>query len=449
MSESKIGIVICNYNKKHFIIPCIESVLNSDMKGFDVYVVDNASTDGSVEAIRDNFSDKVTLIVNSENLGGSGGFNTGLIAALASPKHYEYLMCVDNDILMDNDNIRILFEFLEDCPEVGMAGSKICRMQRPERLQEMGAAIDFDKCAIVPYYKDMLDDDTLPEVQYCDYVPACSLMIRRSVIEAVGIMPQENFIYWDDMEWGYLVNRAGYKVVSLRAARVLHDMGTNSGTSYFPTYYFWRNRLHFFMKYTPDDKYENMMSVLLEDLFKTLYGCYYKGKANQISVMMHAFDDAVHDKRGKAAEDVILERDTVADRLSDLIYSRKKLVIGFDGNYKLLQDIILKAKAVCGDAGAIPIEIVCDNAEEMQNQHPECSISVACDVHDYVGRTDTLVLKMCEHVSKVEDKSLRIVHIDGYSNLLADERDVAHFESMDYAMKMFIESQKVLMRRGR
>ena len=74
----KIGIVICNYNKQDYIIRCIESVFASTIQDFDVYVVDNASTDASVKTIEEAFGSKVQMIVNKENLGGSGGFHVGV-----------------------------------------------------------------------------------------------------------------------------------------------------------------------------------------------------------------------------------------------------------------------------------------------------------------------------------------------------------------------------------
>ena len=76
----KVGVVICNYNKAKDVIVCIRSVLESKNQDFHIYVVDNASSDDSVQRIRKEYGDnrKVTLICNNENLGGSGGFNTGL-----------------------------------------------------------------------------------------------------------------------------------------------------------------------------------------------------------------------------------------------------------------------------------------------------------------------------------------------------------------------------------
>ena len=77
----KIGIVICNFNKVDKVLECIQCILENKFTDYDLYVVDNASTDDAPEAIKEKYGDKVRLIVNKENLGGSGGFNTGLRAA--------------------------------------------------------------------------------------------------------------------------------------------------------------------------------------------------------------------------------------------------------------------------------------------------------------------------------------------------------------------------------
>ena len=141
-STKEIGIVICNYNKEEYIVNCVDSILKSDFQNFDVYVVDNASTDRSVELLRKRFGERIKLIVNRENLGGSGGFNTGLREVMKGT--YHYIMCVDNDVIMEREAIRELYEFMEKNPKVGMAGSKICIMDVPDRIQTYGAKIDFE-----------------------------------------------------------------------------------------------------------------------------------------------------------------------------------------------------------------------------------------------------------------------------------------------------------------
>lgn len=438
--NKKIAVIICNYNKREYVIPCIQSVLDSTAHDLDLYVVDNASTDDSVSAIKEAYRDQVILIENIENLGGSGGFNTGLKMALASAENYQYLMCVDNDIIMDRNNIQELYYFLENHKEIGMVGSKICRMQQPERLQELGSDIDFDKCFVVPHYKNYLDNEDIPEIQYCDYVPACSLMIRRDVVDKIGIMPERNFIYWDDMEWGYKVNLAGYKVAAYSKAKVLHAMGANTTTNYFSTYYFWRNRIRFFAKYTPAEKQSAMMDTILENLFQTLYGCYYKGKENQIKTMMYAWDDAIHENGGKATNEKILPKDVIEDRLAGLILDKKRIIIYFDGNYKFLQEIILKAAEI---NSTIQTVIVCENVDQMKIQHPECSV-VSKEEQKVTCSPDVLVLQMCEHVKNITDQSLQRIYVDGYGNLLENQRDLKHFENYKYVKELFLKSQRVL-----
>ncbi len=85
----KIGVVICNYNKRDYVLNCIASMLKQSVEA-DIYVVDNASADGSAEAVRQKYGQQVTLIENKDNLGGSGGFNTGLRRVLQ--EDYTYIM---------------------------------------------------------------------------------------------------------------------------------------------------------------------------------------------------------------------------------------------------------------------------------------------------------------------------------------------------------------------
>lgn len=103
-----IGVVICNYNKKDFVLQCVQSVLESKEKNFDIYVVDNASSDGSAEALKKAYGNQITVIENKENLGGSGGFNTGL--RIVRDKGYSYFMCLDDDAAVDENALSAIWK---------------------------------------------------------------------------------------------------------------------------------------------------------------------------------------------------------------------------------------------------------------------------------------------------------------------------------------------------
>ncbi|MDE6608696.1 MAG: glycosyltransferase family 2 protein [Lachnospiraceae bacterium] len=322
-----IAAVICNYNKSKYVTECIQSVLESSVRNFDIIVVDNASTDDSAACIRKKYEGKLVLLENSENLGGSGGFNTGIRYAVE--KGYEYVWCLDNDVLVDENAIGVLYDFLEKNPNAGMAGSKVYHMEEPDYVQQFGIDVDFEDFCCEAKYCNCLEDGSMPEVVYSDAVAACSVLVRVSLIEKIGMLPEENFLYWDDTEWGYRCNLAGYKVASVGASKVLHSMGAKKeAVNTFPTYYAWRNWIRFFMKYTEEEKLETMCESFLEGIFEIIYDGFYKGDQNRAKTVMSAYDDAIHGVTGKAGENRIFVLDKNEEKLCALLKGLAWVEIG-------------------------------------------------------------------------------------------------------------------------
>ncbi len=313
-----IAAVICNYNKSGYVTECIQSVLESSFKDFDIIVVDNASTDDSVKCIREKYEGKLTLLENAENLGGSGGFNTGIRYAME--RGYTYIWCLDNDVLVDENAIGALYDFMEQNDTVGMAGSKVYHMEAPDYVQQFGIDVDFERFCCEAKYCNFLEDGSMPEVVYSDAVAACSVLVRTSLIKKIGMLPEENFLYWDDTEWGYRCNLAGYKVASVGASKVLHSMGAKKeAVNTFPTYYAWRNWISFFIKYTEEEKLEKMCESFLEDMFEIFYDGFYKGEQSRTKTVMSAYDDALHGVTGKAGKNRIFELDRNEEKLRSIL----------------------------------------------------------------------------------------------------------------------------------
>ncbi len=313
-----IAAVICNYNKSKYVTECIQSVLESTFSNFDLIVVDNASTDDSVKCIRERYEGKLTLLENAENLGGSGGFNTGI--GYAMERGYEYIWCLDNDVLVDENALGALYDFLEKNPQAGMAGSKVYHMEEPDYVQQFGIDVDFEHFCCEAKYYNRLEDGSMPEVVYSDAVAACSVLVRTSLIRQIGMLPEENFLYWDDTEWGYRCNLAGCLVASVGASKVLHSMGAKKeSVNTFPTYYAWRNWIRFFMKYTDEEKWEAMCESFLEGIFEIVYDGFYKGEENRTKTVMAAYDDALHGIVGKAGEERIFPLDKKDEKLRAIL----------------------------------------------------------------------------------------------------------------------------------
>ena len=410
----QIGIVLCNYNKKEDALACIQSILESKFQDYDIYVVDNASSDGSAEAIEKACGGQVTLLVNQENLGGSGGFNTGLRAAFE--KGYPYLMCVDNDALLDENAIGSLFTFLQEHQEVGIAAAKIYHREAPDYVQQLGQKIDFENFCTNVTYLNAYEDGSMPEYVYTDAVAACALMIRRSVVEKIGFMPEENFLYWDDTEWCYLCGRAGWKVASVGNAMALHAMGAKKELeNTFPTYYAWRNWIRFFMRYTKPMAWEAMVDTFLESMFQIVYEGLHKGEKNRSRTVMLAYDDALHGVTGKAGENRIFALDTADGPWEKLFSTAPAYALHTDQYPGTAQDIRERAERMGYD-------IRWYEASEAPENVPE--------------------IILCDNIFQIEDLSLQKIYIDMNDCILASEADVLDVINYNYSRRTFIEAQK-------
>lgn len=398
-----IGIVICNYNKCEAVMKCIQSVLESKIQDFDIYVVDNASTDKSVESIQKQYNNQVNLLVNEENLGGSGGFNTGIHKVVEMG--YEYLMCLDNDVQVDENAIEALHSFLQSHPEVGMVGSKVYHLNAPDYIQQFGLKIDFEHICAETLYTDVLDSENVPEVVYCDTVAACSVMLPVKVVKEVGGLPKDNFIYWDDMEWGYLIKKKGYKVAAYGQSCVLHAMGAmNRKNSAFTDYYLWRNYINFFMRYTPEDKLEKMSVKLLSSFFNSFYISLYLNQHNIAKTLMFAYQDALSDIRGKAVSGKILPDTDDESSFIQLIRS--------SDNYWM------------------------EEADSLLNQYIR---KINPDIKEVDDPDKTkLRIKKCRRTMELADFSLKYCYIDKNYIAAVDQNDISLIQNYSFSLGMFL-----------
>ena len=228
----------------------------------------------------------------------------------------------------------------KDFLKVGIVGSKVYFMDYPKQIWGYGGNIDWQQYLHRDQYKNCIDGVSIPEVSYCDYVAACSLMTRTDAIREVGLMPEENFIYWDDIEWGYRFNEAGYKVAVYGKSMIWHKAGGRNAGNTFIHYYMWRNRIRFFLKILSKEKKKQFAETILKEMFQMIYSVNLKGETNIVKTLMYAFDDAVHGICGKAAEGKILPRPKVCNRLKLMLGKAESVIIKFNGDMEGLGNII-------------------------------------------------------------------------------------------------------------
>ncbi len=433
---NSIAVIICNYNKKEYVKKCIESLKAQNTNDFDIYVVDNASTDGSAEEINRAYGEIVTLICNDENLGGSGGFNTGMKKAY--DEGYKYIVLLDNDVVLREDCIGAFYNDMEAHTNIGIMGAKILKMDRPDVIQEYGSFVDFNEMRFLLAYENEKEPDVLPDINECDYVPACALVVRKEVIDRIGLMPEENFIYYDDILWGMRCKRSGYKVAADSRAVAWHKGGGGINPTTFPNYYLIRNKTRFFalnrdVASLPEGKAgdEVLAKNILREVYEGIYACAYNNLHNIAKTRFDAFIDALNGISGRAVDGRIRDKEKSRERLYNLIKNKTSILIHMNGNIADTKRIISEIRYYESQEGVhLKIDVVGEDAETAFGIPVQRMSDVDESKYD-------LVVHACKHIFYTPFVHMDKIWIDGWTNVLADPQDAELCKGFENSYKVF------------
>lgn len=240
-------VVIVNWNRRDSVLSLLDSLLLLEHRALTVIVVDNASTDGSVAAIQQHPL-PVVLLENRENLGGSGGFNTGIRHALQQLEQ-QFIWLLDNDAEVIPVTLAALLKVMAEAPSVGVAGSCIMSPEDHSLIVEAGGFVDQASATWRPHLRYQRHEQFHGRslVEKVDYVPACSALVRCEVLAKIGLLDERFFLHWDDIDFCARVREAGHQVVSVLDSPAYH--GAEKGHSSMTLYYDFRNALLYFGKH--------------------------------------------------------------------------------------------------------------------------------------------------------------------------------------------------------
>ncbi|MCU0533217.1 MAG: glycosyltransferase family 2 protein [Hydrococcus sp. Prado102] len=240
----KISIIILNWNGKKDTLECLKSVQKIEYKNYEVVVVDNGSSDGSVQAIKSHFKD-VKIIENGANLGFAEGNNKGIAYALEQGTDYVFLL--NNDTIVESKILNNFLEVTEEYSEVGIFAAKIYYYDEPNKIWYAGAAWLPQKARFTQLGFNQIDDGfSWNEIKETAYACGCALLIKANVIKKIGMLEPKYFLTWEETDWCYKAYRAGYKCLFVPKAIVWHKVsasfsGGNQGL--LVRYFMERNRL--------------------------------------------------------------------------------------------------------------------------------------------------------------------------------------------------------------
>jgi GT2 family glycosyltransferase len=226
-----ISVVIVGWNARHYLELCLESLAAAPpRRSIEIFVVDNASTDGSAEMIEARFP-HVKLIRSSENLGFAKGNNVAIRQSQG-----RYIALVNPDVIVLPDCLDSLAGFLDQNPKVGNVGPRVlnpdrtlqCSCRRFPTLWNnfcsasgLATAFKGSRFFVGEHMFSFPHDRTMA----VDILVGCFSMVRREAIAAVGLLDEDLFMYGDDVDWCRRCWNAGWQVVFYPVAEAIHDRG--------------------------------------------------------------------------------------------------------------------------------------------------------------------------------------------------------------------------------
>lgn len=229
-----LSIIIVSWNAKKYLKKCVDSIVNETGQYVkEIIVVDNASTDGSAELIRENYK-QVTLICNDANLGFAKANNIGI-----KQSRGRYVLFINSDVEVLGGCIEKMVPYMEQHPQIGMLGPQILDASGNIQRSCMGfptlwntfcraLALDSNFPVVKLFGGSLMTFWQHNTIRDVDVINGCFWMVRREAWTQVGLLDERFFIYAEDKDWCKRFWDAGWKVVYYPLAQSVHFGGASS-----------------------------------------------------------------------------------------------------------------------------------------------------------------------------------------------------------------------------
>jgi len=247
-----ITVVIVNWNTRALLMECLAAVYGTlqDLR-CEIFVVDNASTDGSAAAVAEQYPE-VHLVINPRNVGYAAACNQALRRMQG-----RYALLLNTDALLSEGAVRRLFDFMEKTPRAAMACGQLLHSDgRPQ-----------NSVACFPSWKTLLTNEALLRLCFPNRLPdkgrsgtqpkevdscigAC-MLVRKTAMDASGLLDERYFFFFEETDWALSMHRAGWKIYFVPEARVVHRQGQSVGSGAASRQLFYKARYLYFRKWYP------------------------------------------------------------------------------------------------------------------------------------------------------------------------------------------------------
>jgi GT2 family glycosyltransferase len=246
MNPPLVVTVILNTNRRDDTLAVLDSISRSNYSNHRVIVLDNATTDGSVEAIQAVFP-AVNILMLERNLGYAGNNNVGIEAALEQGADWVFVL--NEDTILAPDCISRLVEAGSKQDGIGIVGPMVYHNNEPNVIQSAGGQLDHNWRAW-HLGQNEADRGQFSATHTVDWISGCAIMVRRAVIEQLGALDTRFFYYWEEREWCVRASKHGWTILHVPQAKLWHkgvQRDYHPGPSV--TYYSTRNHFLLLAKY--------------------------------------------------------------------------------------------------------------------------------------------------------------------------------------------------------
>lgn len=273
--KSRVAIILLNWNAYLHSRNSIHSLSRVNEAAFDIILVDNASTDDSLQKLKDEFP-QIKFIHSSHNLGFAGGNNIGIKNALLL--NYEYVMLLNNDVFVDSNYLYHLINYLDFHSNVGAVQPLI--YNHPDRNKIWNGGGKFHRISgNTDSSKLILSNDKPLEI---DWISGCAFMIRTSVLKQIGLFNEKYFAYYEDVDLSFRIRKLGYNLILIPSSVIYHIGGGSSNTpekrreGYLsPDVHYYNTRNHIWIIRQWLKWYEKPTAILYHALYSISLACYF------------------------------------------------------------------------------------------------------------------------------------------------------------------------------
>ncbi|MEK4443601.1 glycosyltransferase family 2 protein [Niallia sp. FSL K6-0077] len=305
--NGKVGIIIVNYKSYEDTYECLQSIQEIDYPDFSVYVVDNGSNDGSLEKIQiltKKFPFPLIVIGESQNLGFAGGNNIGIKQAVKDNCNYFWLL--NNDTIVLPNSLSPLVKTINTGNKVGIVGSKIY-YNNSNKIWFAGGQINSLTLETSHIGMNVTDNGMYDKEKEVGYITGCSLLFEKNLLNDIGFMEEDYFLYYEETDWNIRARNAGWIIKYAPESVIYHKVSASSTTgnqlSPYVDYYFLRN--HYVLCKKFQKRYLSFISLpyliwkFVKKVIKVYVKCNRETRKERIWYLKAGFLDGIYRRMGK------------------------------------------------------------------------------------------------------------------------------------------------------